>query len=114
MSDAELESRARAYYRALDEDDYEALEALLTERFVHDRPDRTLEGRERVVRFMREERPQQDTAHPVAAVYRPSDDREEVVVRGSLLDAAGDPLVRFVDVFRFDGDQIERIETYTN
>ena len=102
--------RARAYYRALDEGDYDLLAALLAEGFVHDRPDRTTEGRERFVRFMREERPQTDTTHPVDTVFE-ADGR--VAVRGRLLDADGDPIVGFVDVFTFAGGRIARIETYT-
>lgn len=105
--------RARAYYRAIDGDDYETLEGLLAPAFVHERPDRTLTGRDRFVQFMREERPQSDTTHPVDAVYRPVDDRQELVVRGTVRDASGEALVRFVDVFQFDGDRVERLRTYT-
>lgn len=119
--------QARAYYRALDEGDYELLAALLAEDFVHDRPDRTIEGRERFVRFMREERPQTDTTHPVDAVFeadggtQPQGPRassgqppgDAVAVRGRLLDADGDPIVGFVDVFEFGADRVQRIETYT-
>jgi ketosteroid isomerase-like protein len=102
--------QARAYYRALDEGDYDLLSALLTEGFVHDRPDRTIEGRERFVRFMREERPQTDTTHPVETVFEGAG---AVAVRGRLLDADGDCIVGFVDVFEFAGDRVDRIETYT-
>ena len=102
--------QARAYYRAIDRDDYDLLAALLSEAFVHDRPDRTIEGREQFVRFMREERPQTDTAHPVEQVYR-SDGG--VAVRGRLLDADREPIVGFVDAFEFAEGRIERIETYT-
>lgn len=118
--------QARAYYRALDGGDYERLAALLAEDFVHDRPDRTIEGRERFVRFMREERPQTDTSHPVDAVFeaegggRPegletSGQRPEgtVAVRGRLLDADGERIVGFVDVFEFAADRVQRVETYT-
>ena len=102
--------QARAYYRALDEDDYDLLAALLDAAFVHDRPDRTIEGRQRFVRFMREERPQTDTTHPVDAVFT---DDETVAVRGRLLDADGERIVGFVDVFEFTAGRIARIETYT-
>ena len=123
--------RARAYYRALDEDDYDLLAALLAEGFVHDRPDRTIEGRDRFVRFMREERPQTDTTHPLDTVFEAearsggeaadgspdSSERQSdggaVAVRGRLLDADGDRIVRFVDVFAFAAGRIDRIETYT-
>ncbi len=121
--------RALSYYEALDGGDYEGLSALLAEEFVHDRPDRTLEGRERFVRFMREERPRTDTVHAVDGVYGPtaaSDGEDgpadaEVVVRGRLLasgteaasDAEDSLLVAFVDVFSFAGDRIARVDTYT-
>jgi ketosteroid isomerase-like protein len=114
--------RTRAYYDAIDGDDYDRLASLLAPSFVHDRPDRTIEGRERFVRFMREERPQTDTTHPLDGLYcRQSDDAAdsdgtvtaEVVARGRLLDADGERIVGFVDVFTFAGDDIERIETYT-
>jgi hypothetical protein len=62
-------ARAREYYRTLDEHDYERLRALLAPEFVQERPDATLEGRERFVRFMRDERPRTDTSHAVDAVY---------------------------------------------
>jgi ketosteroid isomerase-like protein len=105
--------RARAYYRAIDADDYGALADLLTPEFVHDRPDRTIESRDRFVRFMRDERPQTDTTHPLDGVYVPAEDGTDVVVRGRLVGADGETLVCFVDVFAFDRDRIARIETYT-
>jgi len=112
MSDRPTEPvvQARAYYRAIDGDDYDLLAALLDEAFVHDRPDRTIDGRERFVRFMRSERPQTDTTHPVDSVFEADD---AVAVRGRLLDADGDRIVGFVDVFEFAGGRIRRIETFT-
>jgi len=104
---------ARAYYRALDEDDYDLLAAVLTAEFTHDRPDMTLTGRDRFVRFMREERPQQDTSHPIDAVYEQRDGHE-LVVRGRLLAPEGNLITRFVDVFSFDGDRIANIRTFTD
>ena len=108
-------AQARAYYRALDGGDYDLLAALLGAEFIHDRPDRTIEGRERFVRFMREERPQTDTTHPVDAVFAATDGGPDgaVAVRGRLLDADDDPIARFVDVFEFTAERIARIETYT-
>jgi len=117
--------RARAYYEAIDGGDYDQLASLLAPSFVHDRPDRTIDGRERFVRFMREERPQTNTTHPLDGLYCRQEDgtaeqidgestaTAEVVARGRLLDADGERIVGFVDVFTFDGDDIERIETYT-
>lgn len=106
------EATARAYYRALDEDDYDLLAELLTPEFVHERPDRTFEGRARFVEFMREERPMTDTSHPIDAVYVQRDG-SEVLVRGRLLDPEGSVLARFADVFRFDDSTIARIVTFT-
>jgi len=116
--------QARAYYRAIDDGDYDLLGALLAAEFIHDRPDRTIEGRERFVRFMREERPQTDTTHPVDTVFAgdggaprggtSSGDGGSVAVRGRLLDADGEPIVGFVDVFTFAAGRIARIETYTH
>jgi ketosteroid isomerase-like protein len=113
---------AREYYRALDEHDYEALAAILAAGFVHHRPDRTIEGRDRFVRFMREERPLKDTSHPVDAVYERTGNADdtsaetppEVAVRGRLLKADGSRLASFVDVFTFGSDEIDALRTYTH
>lgn len=115
MTRDERVADARAYYEAIDGGDYDRLSSLLAEGFVHDRPDQTIEGRERFVRFMREERPQPDTSHPLDGLYCPVDDdaTNEVVVRGRLLDGDGERIVGFVDVFSFADGDIERIETYT-
>ncbi len=113
---------ARAYYRALDEHDYDLLADLLASDFRQERPDRTLDGRERFVRFMREERPQTDTTHAVDGVYERgpeagggSADGADVgvAVEGRLRKADGDLIVRFVDVFSFVGGEIAAIRTYT-
>lgn len=101
---------ARSYYDALDDHDYDALAALLAPDFVHDRPDRTIEGRDAFVRFMRAERPNPDTTHDVVAV---AEGDGEVVVRGRLFD--GDTLlVRFCDAFAFADERVSRVTTYTN
>ncbi len=106
---------ARAYYRAIDGGAYDRLADLLAPEFVHRRPDRTLDGRERFVRFMREERPMTDTEHAVDAVYR---DAGEVAVRGRLL-RDGDALFEYVDVFSFadagagEREAVAEIRTYT-
>ncbi|WP_246984507.1 nuclear transport factor 2 family protein [Halorientalis marina] len=109
----------RDYYRALDEDDYDLLADILAPGFVHERSDMTLDGRERFVQFMREERPLKDTTHPLDAVYeRDPDDATagtaEVAAQGRLLKPDGSRLVSFVDVFTFDGDEIEKLRTYTH
>jgi ketosteroid isomerase-like protein len=101
---------ARAYYRALDEHDYDLLTDVLAESFAHDRPDRRIEGRERFVRFMREERPQTDTSHPVDGVYT---GETGVVVEGRLLDGDGEQITTFADAFSFVDGEIDLIRTYT-
>lgn len=112
MTDASPETLARTYYRALDDGDYGALADVLASAFVHERPDRTLEGRERFVRFMRDGRPETDTTHPVDGVYT-APDGCEVAVRGRLLRADGTELAAFVDVFAVDGGRLQSLRTYT-
>jgi ketosteroid isomerase-like protein len=104
------ESLAMAYYRALDDQDYERLHSILDPEFTQERPDRTFASRERFVQFMREERPQTDTTHPVDAVYSADDG---LAVEGRLLDSDGDRIATFVDVFSFEGEKIASIRTYT-
>jgi ketosteroid isomerase-like protein len=101
----------RAYYRTLDEHDYDRLEALLAPAFVHRRPDLTLDGRERFVQFMREERPNRETSHPIDAIYRASGD--DLAARGRLLDADGEEIAAFVDVFSVGESGFESVQTYT-
>jgi ketosteroid isomerase-like protein len=105
-------STARAYYEALDSHDYDRLESLLAPGFVHDRPKMTLDGRDRFVQFMREERPDTDTTHPIDRIYR-TEDANELAVRGRLLGKNGERLTGFVDIFSFDAEKIVRIQTYT-
>ena len=117
---ADHAATARDYYRALDDGEYDLLTDILAPEFVHFRPDRTIEGRDRFVQFMREERPLKDTSHPVDAVYtradgEPGDETPpEVAVRGRLLKADGSRLTSFLDVFTFDGDEITELQTYTH
>ncbi|MFB6094423.1 MAG: nuclear transport factor 2 family protein [Halanaeroarchaeum sp.] len=105
------ETIARRYYRAIDEGDDEGLASLLDADFVHERPDRTLAGRERFVSFMREDRPRTDTAHEVETVY---EGPGGVAVAGRLLTAdAGVELFRFLDVFAIEGDVATGLRTFT-
>lgn len=104
---------ASEYYRTVDEDDYETLESLLVEEFVHDRPDMTLEGRDRFVSFMRDERPVKDTVHILEAVYA-TDDGERVAAEGKLVRNDESVWFRFVDTFAFADRKIETIRTYTD
>ncbi len=125
-ADRSPQATARAYYRALDEGDYDLLTELLAPGFVHERPDMTLEGRDEFVQFMREERPMTDTTHAIDGIYRrtevnnsnsdrsPSRHNGDLLVRGRLLSSDSDVIVRFVDRFSVDGNSIVRVETFTN
>ncbi|MFB6109978.1 MAG: nuclear transport factor 2 family protein [Halodesulfurarchaeum sp.] len=101
---------AREYYRAIDADEYEALEAVLAPEFTHVRGDRTLTGRAAVVEFMAEKRPVMDTTHEVDRIYTGP---EGVAVQGRLLRADGDLFFRFVDVFAV-ADRLTRLVTYSD
>ena len=103
------ETIARAYYAAIDEGRYDDLEALLGPEFVHDRPDRTLDGATRFVRFMREGRPLTDTTHEIDGCYR-NDDR--IAVRGRLRHD-GEDLFSFVDAHTVENERITHLRTYT-
>ncbi|GAA0534022.1 nuclear transport factor 2 family protein [Halorubrum ejinorense] len=100
---------ARAYYDALDAGDYDRLASVLAPDFVQRRPDRTFEGRDRFVAFMRDDRPNTDTTHAVERVY-PSG--PGVAVHGRLLDADGEELFAFVDVFDVAEGRLTALETY--
>jgi ketosteroid isomerase-like protein len=113
---------ARAYYRAIDAGAYEDLRALLGEGFVQHRPDRTLDGADSFVQFMREDRPETDTSHVVDHVYRgtvgdgsPEDatDGTRVAVEGRLERANGETWFRFVDVFVVRDGLLRSLRTYT-
>lgn len=101
---------AREYYRAIDADDYDALADVLAPEFVHYRSDMTVDGRERFVAFMREDRPVTDTAHEVDAVYTGPDG---VAVRGRLLYADGTEWFEFIDAFRVADGTLVELRTFT-
>ncbi|WP_135829748.1 nuclear transport factor 2 family protein [Halorussus halobius] len=105
------EDAVRAYYDAIDAGDYEGFADLLAPGVVHERPDRTIEGRETLVEFMRGGRPQTGTAHEVGATYRNGEG--SYAARGRLFDADGDLMFEFVDAFEVEDGRIERIRTYT-
>ena len=107
--DADPVALARAYYAALDAGEYDRLRALLSPDFVQRRPDRTFEGRDRFVAFMRDERPNTDTTHAVERVYPAG---PGVAVRGRLLDADGEELFAFVDAFAVEDGRVTALETY--
>ncbi|MFB6195160.1 MAG: nuclear transport factor 2 family protein [Haloplanus sp.] len=115
-ADADDESTVRAFYAAIDDGAYDRLRSLLDPEFVHRRPDRTLDGRERFVRFMREERPRTDTTHVVetVCVCAPDADADATAfARGRLRSTDGDDLFGFVDVHRV-GERIRSLTTYTD
>ena len=101
---------AQAYYDAIDDGEYDALAALLAAEFEQVRPDRTFSSREAFVSFMRDDRPQTDTAHVLNAVY---EGRDGVAARGRLLDADGE-IFAFVDVFDLSNGAIQGLATYTS
>lgn len=103
---------AREYYRSIDDDEYETLAEILSEEFVHRRPDTTISSRETFVAFMRDERPERDTTHVVESVY--DDDDGNAAVEGRLLDPNGEEWFRFVDTFDIGDDGIECVRTYTS
>ena len=104
---------AREYYRAIDEGDYAALSDLLADGFVHGRPDRTIEGREEFVAFMRSGRPETDTEHVLEAIYEATAG-DRVAAEGRLVAPDGTEWFGFVDVFIVDDDGIARLRTYTD
>lgn len=123
------------YYRALDAHEYAVLEGLLHPEFRQRRPDRVLEGRDRFVAFMRDERPRTDTTHDLLRTLAPATSstverssghgdvtREEstavLAVVGRLVGAEGDAILEFVDVHELDasarsGPRLRRLDTYT-
>lgn len=101
---------AREYYRAIDADDYDALADVLAPEFVHYRSDMTLDGRERFVAFMREDRPVTDTTHEIDAVYTGPGG---VAVRGRLLRVDGTEWFAFLDVFRVGDGVLTELRTFT-
>lgn len=102
---------AQSYYPAIDDGRYDELHDLLAPAFVHERPDRTIDGRERFIDFMRDERPLTETSHALDSVYA---NENEVAVRGRLLDSEGERLFGFVDVHATEDSRIARIHTYTD
>ena len=104
------DSRVRAYYRRLDNAEYAELESLLHPEFVQRRPDRTFDDRASFLAFMRSERPVTDTSHDITTVCASRGGR---AASGHLLDADGNELFAFIDVFKFGADgRITRLTTY--
>lgn len=105
-----MDALARAYYRAIDSHDYDTLTSLLAPEFTHNRPDRTIDGRDAFVRFMREQRPETDTTHEITEVFR---NDHSIAVRGSLVRADGEQWFEFVDVFSIEDETIVSLKTYS-
>jgi ketosteroid isomerase-like protein len=103
---------AMSYYDALDSHDYDSLESLLTADFVQYRPDRTFEGRDAFVSFMRDGRPQTDTTHVVERVFE-NRREQSLAVSGRLVDGDEDQLFRFLDVHEFEAGKLARLRTFT-
>lgn len=101
----------RSFYAAIDEDRYDDLADLLAPAFVHERPDRTIDGRETFITFMRDERPLTETTHVLDRVYS---NENEVAVRGRLLNSEDERLFGFVDVHTVEDRSIARVRTYTD
>lgn len=107
---ADAEPLVRAFYTALDEHNYDDLASLLAPDFTHYRPDRTLEGRDLFVSFMRDGRPMTDTTHELERVFPHADG---AAVQGELLDSNDEALFGFVDVHTVSDEQITSVRTYT-
>ncbi|MCQ4334043.1 nuclear transport factor 2 family protein [Natronomonas sp. F2-12] len=103
----------REYYRSVDEDEYAALTDVLASGFVHRRPDRTIEGREEFIAFMRGSRPERDTEHELEAIYTERDGGR-IAAEGQLRHADGSEWFGFVDSFRIRRGKIRSIRTYTD
>jgi ketosteroid isomerase-like protein len=98
------------YYRCLDDDEYETLRSILHPEFVQQRPDRSFEGREAFVEFMQSGRPNTDTTHRVDTLLESA---EGLAAAGRLFDAEGNEMFEFIDVFRFEEEQILAVDTYS-
>ncbi len=103
----------RRYYRSIDTDEYGALTDVLSEEFVHRRPDTTIEGREEFIAFMRNGRPETDTTHTVEAIYAEADG-DRIAVQGTLRRADGSEWFGFVDSFEIGQRGVRSIRTYTD
>ncbi|GKZ13205.1 nuclear transport factor 2 family protein [Haladaptatus sp. T7] len=104
------EAVVRAYYDSIDAHDYETFAGLFTPDVVHERPDRTIEGRDTLVSFMRDDRPNKETSHELSRV---EENEESTVAEGHLLDADGEEMFAFEDDFTVVDGRIARIRTRT-
>jgi ketosteroid isomerase-like protein len=103
----------REVYRTIDACDWPALEALLHPEVVYERPGYDpLVGRERVMRFYREERIVASGRHEIIGIVR-----EDGVaacwghMRGTLRDGSAAE-VQFADVYSLDAGQVRTRRSY--
>jgi ketosteroid isomerase-like protein len=101
---------AQRYYEYIDNGEYDSLADILAPDFVHERPDRTIEGRTRFIRFMRDERPMTETEHGIQTIFG---GERQAGVEGTLVLESGEHLFGFVDIFEIEENHIRRIRTYT-
>jgi ketosteroid isomerase-like protein len=106
----DAEELVRAYYEAIDEDEYDGLRELLAADFTQERSDRTFESAAAFVRFMRDERPERDTTHEIHHVTGNGD---RVVAEGTLRRANGEVWFRFADAFAVADGRLASLRTYT-
>jgi len=110
-----MESRVRAYYDHVDDEEYEELFALFDESIVYERPGQDdIRGMEAFRRFYLEERPLTDGSHTIHDVVI---DGDTAAVRGTFTGRQGDSRVEFgfADFLVFDEDaQITHRYTYTD
>jgi ketosteroid isomerase-like protein len=102
---------AQMYYEYIDTGNYDSLADILAPEFVHERPDRTIEGRTRFIRFMRDERPMTETKHKIQTIVG---GENQAGVEGQLILESGEHLFGFVDIFEIADEHIGRIRTYTD
>jgi len=111
MTDRTPASLVEGYYETIDAPDYDGLAELLAPDFTQSRGDRTIDGRDAFVRFMREERPNTDTTHDVDAVLESED---LTVALGRLRRSDGSISFGFADAFTVENNRLARLVTYSN
>jgi hypothetical protein len=114
MDEADRRAVVERYYDHVDDGDVPALLALFAEDVVYDRPGHdTIEGRDALERFYREDRPLSDGTHELATVVV---DGQTVAVEGRFTGRQdGDPVtLGFADVHTFADGVIVRRKTYTD
>lgn len=110
-----IESRVRAYYEHVDDEEYEALFALFADSIVYERPGQdNIHGMDAFRQFYLEERPLTDGDHTIRDVVIEDD---TAAVRGSFTGLQDGTRVEFgfADFLVFDEEtQISHRYTYTD